>query len=153
MSSAPPDFHRGSSPGHCWRTCVKFRTPGPLFCPPPNQIPDVVVINSDDNSNVVVIMWIVIKWFRKGWQKIPKSEIQAHRKPQQGPENHYRVALSQPHSVGAEIETPVSRGRKHGLSPHHPTRSLEEHRPPAENEFYAYLRSKGSHLEHPFQYF
>ena len=37
---------------------------------------------------------------------------QARREPQRGTENHYRGALSQPHSVCAEIETP--KGRKRG---------------------------------------
>ena len=49
-----------------------------------------------------------------------------------------------------------------GVSPHHTTRGLGEHRKlfqrgpgrsRAENGFYAYLRSVRSHLEHPFQYF
>jgi len=45
------------------------------------------------------------------------SEMQAHREPQRDPGNHYRGALSQPHSVFAEMgETWV------GVSPHHPTR-------------------------------
>jgi len=53
-------------------------------------------------------------------------------------------------------------GNVGGVSPHHPTRGLESvvsspsgfwDRAPAENEFYAYLRSERSHLEHSFQYF
>ena len=68
----------------------------------------------------------------------------------------------QPHSVGAEIETPEALERREGgnvggVSPHHPTRGLGERRisssSGAENGFYAYLRSERSHLEHLFQYF
>jgi len=50
-------------------------------------------------------------------RKCPFVHIR-RREPQRGPRNHYRGALSPPHSVGAEIETPkasrASRGRKHG---------------------------------------
>jgi len=53
---------------------------------------------------------------------------QARREPQGGPGNHYRGALSQLHSVCAEIETPkASGGRKRGegcLLMYRPTRGL-----------------------------
>ena len=90
---------------------------------------------------------------------------QARREPQWGPGNHYRGALSLPHSICAEIETlKASRGRKRGegcpitiwlwiwgsvvSSP-----SGVWGGSPAENGFYAYMRSERSHLECPFQYF
>ena len=54
------------------------------------------------------------------------SMSKARREPQRGPGNH-RGALSQPHSVCAEIKTPkASRGKKRGGGcPHHPTGVLE----------------------------
>jgi len=62
--------------------------------------------------------------------KWPLSPVHARREPQRGPETHYRGALSQPHSVCAEIET--LKGGKGGnvgrVSPHHPTRRLGEYR-------------------------
>jgi len=80
---------------------------------------------------------------------------QACREPQRGPGNHYHRALSQSHSECAEIEMPIRRrggGNVESVSPHHPTRGLGE-RAPAENGFYAYLRSERRHLEHLLQYF
>ena len=47
--------------------------------------------------------------------------LQAHREPQWGPVNHYRGALSQPHSI-------MCRDREGGMSPHHSTKGLGEHR-------------------------
>ena len=77
---------------------------------------------------------------------------QVRREPQRGPGNHYRGSLSLPHYVCDEIETPkASRVSSHNL-----TRGLGERRKlpqrgpgrsPAENGFYAYLRSERSHLE------
>ena len=64
--------------------------------------------------------------------------------PQRGPGNHYRGALSQPHSVCAENEETWG-----GVSPHHPTRGLGERRKlpqwgpgrsPSRKWIYAYLR-------------
>jgi len=90
---------------------------------------------------------------------------QARGEPQRGLRNHYRRALSQPYSVCAEIETPkASRGRKHGKCCPITTRKGVWRSvisspggvrggAPAENGFYAYLRSEVSHIEHPFQYF
>jgi len=37
-------------------------------------------------------------------------QIQARRAPQRGPGNHYRGALTQPHSVCAEIESRDAEG-------------------------------------------
>ena len=82
-----------------------------------------------------------------------------------GPGKRYCGALSQPHSVCAEIETPkASRGRRHGEGcpltirlgvwqsiVSSPNRVWG--RAPAENGFYAYMPSERSHLEHHFQYF
>ena len=52
---------------------------------------------------------------------------QARREPQRSPGNHYRGALSQPHSVCAEIK-PTGRKRGVGCPPHCSTRGLGEHR-------------------------
>ena len=49
--------------------------------------------------------------------------LQARREPQRGPGNYYCGTLSQPYSVGAEIEKEETWG---GVSPHYPTRSLGE---------------------------
>ena len=82
----------------------------------------------------------------------------ARREPQRGPGNHYRGALSQPHSICVEREETWGR-----MSTHHPTiwvlgsivssPSGVGGKAPAENILYAYLRSEPSHLGHPFQYF
>ena len=48
-------------------------------------------------------------------------------KPQRGPGNHYRGALSQPHSICAEIKMQEETWGR--VFPHHPTRGLEA--PPA----------------------
>ena len=80
---------------------------------------------------------------------------QARREPQRGPGNHSRGALSQFLYVLRARRR--QGGNVGGVSPHHPTRGLGERRisssSGAENGFYAYLRSEGSHLEHLFQYF
>jgi len=78
---------------------------------------------------------------------------QARQEPQRGPGKHYRGALS-PHCVCLEIETPKGAETWGEVSPHHPTRGSGERKlAAAENGFYAYFRSKRSHLEHNFQYF
>ena len=91
--------------------------------------------------------------------------MQARREPQRGPGNRSHGALYITTSVCAEIKTPkTSRGRKRGegcpltirvgvwgrlrRSP-----SGVRVEAPAENGFYAYLRSERSHLGNPFQYF
>ena len=93
---------------------------------------------------------------------------QGRKETQRGPGNHSRGGpITTP--VCAEIEKlkasaeGVEREKTWGgVSPHHPSRGLGERRKvsqrgpggaPAENGFYAYLRSERSHLEHPFQYF
>ena len=86
--------------------------------------------------------------------------MQAHREPQWGPGNHSRGALSQfPYVLRARHREGQNVGR--GVSgPQHPTRGLVvssssgvQDGAPAENGFYAYLRSERSHLDHHFQYF
>ena len=67
------------------------------------------------------------------------------------------VPYPQPHSVCIEIETPkATRGKKRRegcpLNKSGERRKLPQWSP-AENVFYAYLRSERSHLEPPFQYF
>ena len=103
------------------------------------------------HSELAILLW---HYFLLAWYP---SSSQARREPQRGPGNHYHGALSQPYSVCAEIEEEtwglVSPHRPRGLGEHHklPQRGLR--RSPAENGFYAYLRSERSHLEHPFRYF
>ena len=74
---------------------------------------------------------------------------QAHREPQRGPGNHYRGGLSQV-SVCAEMETLTVRLGVCGSIVSSTSRVRGQ--APAENGFYAYLRSERSHLEQPFQY-
>jgi len=52
------------------------------------------------------------------WPALLLSE-QARREPQRDPGNHYRGAISQPHSICDESEETWG-----GMSPHHPTRGL-----------------------------
>jgi len=75
---------------------------------------------------------------------------QARREPQRGPGNH-RGALSQPHSVCAEIETPkASRGKRRGEGCPPPSDCMGFWKlpggvrggVPAENLFYLYLGQK-----------
>ena len=79
--------------------------------------------------------------------------LQARREPR-GARETIITGPSQPHYAGVEKGGNVGR-----VSPHHPTRGLREHRKlpergpvrggaPAENGFYAYLRSERRHLEH-----
>ena len=74
------------------------------------------------------------------------DDRQARREPLRGPGNHYREALSQYHSVRAEMEETWG-----GVSPHHLTRDLGERRKlsqrgpggaPAENGFWCILSLK-----------
>jgi len=65
------------------------------------------------------------KWFQLRLQPrgSPRPTIARPVQSPRGPGNHYCEALSQPHSVCAEIETPREETWG-GLSPHNPTRGL-----------------------------
>ena len=87
---------------------------------------------------------------------------QVRREPQWGPGNHSRAALSQPHSVGAEIET--WRGPGCGVPLTIRLESLGERVRSVVSSFCSgigrkialciqYLRSERNHLEHLFTIF
>jgi len=84
---------------------------------------------------------------------------QARWEPQRGPGNHYRGALTTSFRMhrDRDAEGVEKGGTVGGVSPHHPTRVLGEHRKlpqwgPEQMDFVHYLRSE-RHLEHSFQYF
>ena len=142
-----------------------------------HRVPSASLATAESDERIVpfvprFIRTVILRLWRSHVSAFTLSRLQwilgfeqARREPERGPGNHYRGALSQPHSVCAEIETPqASTVRKRGAGCPLTVRlgvlgsvvsspSGVSGGAPAENGFYAYLRSQRSHLEHPFQYF